>query len=76
MQMAATNVAVRNEPMLSHTRRRENGVYYTRMLAPERLRPIIGKSDLGHSPRAKEHREMMRPQPIWLSEGTLGHRCC
>jgi hypothetical protein len=54
--------------MPSHTRRRDNGVYYTRMVVPPRLRHTIGKSDLGPSLATKDHKEMMRLQSLWLSE--------
>lgn len=54
--------------MPSHTFRREGGVYYTRMVVPPRLRPIIGKTDIGRSLRTADWKEMMRLQPVWLSE--------
>lgn len=53
--------------MPSHTRRRE-GVYYTRLVVPPRLRAIIGKSDLGRSLGTKSLAEAKRLQPVWLSE--------
>lgn len=54
--------------MPSRTFRRDGGVYYTRMVVPPRLRPIIGKTDIGRSLRTSDYKEMMRLQPIWLSE--------
>lgn len=54
--------------MPSHTFRRDGGVYYTRMVVPPRLRSIIGKTDIGRSLRTSDHKEMMRLQPVWLSE--------
>jgi integrase len=54
--------------MCSYLRRRDGGVYYTRMVVPPRLRPIIGKSDLGRSLRTKDLNDAKRLLPAWLEE--------
>jgi integrase len=51
--------------MPSHLHRR-GAVYYTRLVVPPRLRPIIGKSDLGCSLGVKDLAEAKRLLPIWL----------
>lgn len=53
--------------MPSHLFRR-NAVYCTRLIVPPRLRPIIGKSDLGQSLRTKDLAEAKRLLPYWLAE--------
>ena len=45
---------------------RRGAVYCTRMVVPPRLRPIIGKSDLGRSLRTKDLAEAKRLLPVWL----------
>lgn len=47
---------------------RRGAVYCTRMIVPSRLRPIIGKSDLGRSLRTKDQAEAKRLLPSWLEE--------
>ena len=47
---------------------RRGAVYCTRLAVPQRLRPIIGKSDLGRSLRTKDRDEAKRLMPIWLAE--------
>ncbi len=54
--------------MCSYLRPRNGGVYYTRMVVPPRLRPIIGKSDLGRSLGTKDRAEAKRLLPAWLEE--------
>jgi integrase len=54
--------------MCSYLRRREGGMYYTRLVVPPRLRPIIGKSDLGRSLKTKDRDEAKRLLPAWLEE--------
>jgi len=54
--------------MCSYLRPRNGGVYYTRMVVPPRLRPIIGKSDLGRSLKTKDRAEAKRLLPAWLEE--------
>jgi len=45
---------------------RRGAVYCTRLAVPPRLRPIIGKSDLGRSLRTKDLAEAKRLLPAWL----------
>lgn len=45
---------------------RRGAVYCTRLAVPLRLRPIIGKSDLGRSLRTKDLAEAKRLLPAWL----------
>jgi integrase len=45
---------------------RRGAVYCTRLAVPLRLRPIIGKSDLGRSLRTKDLAEAKRRLPSWL----------
>ena len=47
---------------------RRGAVYCTRMIVPLRLRPIIGKSDLGRSLRTSDLAEAKRLLPSWLEE--------
>jgi hypothetical protein len=47
---------------------RRGAVYCTRLIVPLRLRPIIGKSDLGQSLRTKELAEAKRLLRHWLAE--------
>lgn len=47
---------------------RRGAVYCTRLTVPLRLRPIIGKSDLGRSLRTKELADAKRLLPSWLEE--------
>ena len=47
---------------------RRGAVYCTRMIVPPRLRPIIGKSDLGRSLRTTDLAEAKRLLPSWLEE--------
>lgn len=47
---------------------RRGAVYCTRMIVPPRLRPIIGKSDLGRSLRTSDLAEAKRLLPSWLEE--------
>lgn len=47
---------------------RRGAVYCTRMIVPSRLRPIIGKSDLGRSLRTTDLAEAKRLLPSWLEE--------
>ena len=47
---------------------RRGAVYCTRMIVPPRLRPIIGKSDLGRSLRTCDLAEAKRLLPSWLEE--------
>ena len=47
---------------------RRGGVYCTRMVVPPRLRPIIGKSDLGRSLRTKDSSRRQAPAARWLAE--------
>ena len=47
---------------------RRGAVYCTRLVVPPRLRPIIGKSDLGRSLRTKDRDEAKRLLPAWLEE--------
>jgi integrase len=54
--------------MCSYLKSRNGGVYYTRMVVPPRLRPIIGKSDLGRSLKTKVRDEAKRLLPAWLAE--------
>lgn len=54
--------------MPSHMHRRDGGVYYTRMVVPPRLRPIIGKSDLGKSLRTKDRAEALDLYPYWFAD--------
>ena len=54
--------------MCSYLKPRNGGVYYTRMVVPPRLRPIIGKSDLGRSLRTKVLADAKRLLPAWLAE--------
>ena len=54
--------------MCSYLRPRNGGVYYTRMVVPLRLRPIIRKTDLGRSLGTKDRAEAKRMLPAWLEE--------
>jgi integrase len=54
--------------MCSYLRPRNGGVYYTRMVVPPRLRPIIKKTDLGRSLGTKDRAEAKRLLPAWLEE--------
>ena len=54
--------------MCTYLRRRNGGMYYTRMVVPPRLRPIIGKSDLGRSLGTKDRAEAKLLLPAWLAE--------
>lgn len=54
--------------MPSHTFRRDGGIYYTRMVVPPRLRPILGTTDLGRSLRTSDYHEMKRLQAEWYIE--------
>lgn len=54
--------------MCSYLKPRNGGVYYTRMVVPPRLRPILGRSDLGRSLRTKDRAEAKRLLPEWLAE--------
>lgn len=47
---------------------RRGAVYCTRLVVPRRLRPIIGKSDLGRSLKTKDRDEAKRLLPAWLEE--------
>lgn len=47
---------------------RRGAVYCTRLVVPDRLRHIIGKSDLGRSLRTKELADAKRLLPSWLAE--------
>lgn len=47
---------------------RRGAVYCTRMIVPDRLRLIVGKSDLGRSLRTKELADAKRLLPAWLEE--------
>lgn len=51
--------------MCSYLNRR-GAVYCTRLVVPPRLRPIIGKTDLGRSLRTKDLAEAKRLLPAWL----------
>jgi hypothetical protein len=53
---------------MSYLHRRVGGVYYTRMVVPPRLKPIIGKTDLGRSLRTKDRADALRLLPEWLAE--------
>ncbi|WP_234149566.1 site-specific integrase [Sphingobium sufflavum] len=46
---------------------RRGAVYCTRLVVPPRLRPIIGKSDLGRSLKTKDAKEAQRLYPAWLA---------
>lgn len=52
--------------MCSYLKPRNGGVYYTRMVVPVRLRPIIKKTDLGRSLETKDRAEAKRRLPAWL----------
>lgn len=47
---------------------RRGAVYCTRLVVPPRLRPIIGKSDLGRSLRTRDLADAKRLLPGWLEE--------
>lgn len=47
---------------------RRGAVYCTRLVVPPRLRPIIGKSDLGRSLKTKDRDDAKRLLPAWLEE--------
>src|SRR3954451_10382150 len=47
---------------------RRGAVYCTRLVVPTRLRPFIGKSDLGRSLKTKDRIEAKRLLPAWLEE--------
>ena len=47
---------------------RRGAVYCTRLVVPPRLRPIIGKSDLGRSLRTTDLGDAKRLLPEWLAE--------
>ena len=47
---------------------RRGAVYFTRMGVPPRLRPIIGKSDLGRALKTKDQSDAKRLLPSWLDE--------
>ena len=47
---------------------RRGAVYCTRLAVPPRLRPIIGKSDLGRSLKTKDQADAKRLLPLWLAE--------
>ena len=47
---------------------RRGAMYCTRLAVPPRLRPIIGKSDLGRSLRTRDLAEAKRLLPAWLEE--------
>lgn len=47
---------------------RRGAVYCTRLVVPPRLRPVIGKSDLGRSLKTKDRDEAKRLLPAWLEE--------
>jgi integrase len=47
---------------------RRGAVYCTRLVVPPRLRPIIGKSDLGRSLKTKDRDEAKRLLPAWLED--------
>jgi hypothetical protein len=53
--------------MCSYLHRR-NGVYYTRLVVPQRLRSIVQRSDLGRSLGTKELAEAKRLLPSWLED--------
>lgn len=54
--------------MCSYLKPRNGGMYYTRMVVPHRLRPIIKKTDLGRSLGTKDRTEAKRLLPAWLEE--------
>jgi hypothetical protein len=54
--------------MCSYLKPRNGGMYYTRMVVPPRLRPIIKKTDLGRSLGTKDRAEAKRLLPAWLEE--------
>ena len=47
---------------------RRGATYYTRLIVPPRLRPIIGRTDLGRSLKTKDLAEAKRLLPHWLAE--------
>lgn len=47
---------------------RRGAVYCTRLVVPPRLRPIIGKTDLGRSLRTRDLGDAKRLLPAWLEE--------
>lgn len=47
---------------------RRGAVYCTRLVVPPRLRPIVGKSDLGRSLKTKDRDEAKRLLPAWLEK--------
>jgi integrase len=47
---------------------KRGAVYYTRLVVPERLRPIIGKSDLGRSLGVKDRKAALQLVGPWLTE--------
>lgn len=53
--------------MPSYMHRRQ-ATYYTRLIVPPRLRPIIGQTDLGRSLRTRDLAEAKRLYPHWLAE--------
>ncbi|WP_414714379.1 DUF6538 domain-containing protein [Sphingobium sp.] len=47
---------------------RRGAVYCTRYVVPPRLRPLIGKSDLGCSLNTRDLKEANRIFPAWLAD--------